>query len=598
MADYALAFRNGAYAVSSTVNMFNAGAVTRPAWLNVWLRPDVAPGASRSLVGFTNGSRWFLYITSSTIRVYWAGSQWDIGQTLTQSVWNHLLFVEVSSTERYFYLNGTKYSDTTSWGSTPTGLTKAYVFDSGAGWDCDADDFAARHNVAGFDEAAADAMAADIWSGGPPTGKAVAPYLPTHHWLMDNRFGGIPDHGTTAAPVIMMVEDGGDPDDVDYTDTPMSPPSDLVVLGNSIELTHGDVTPATADHTDFGATNVTGGTVTRTFYVRNDGGADIAQAVAAVSGDDAGDFTVLSQPTTPLAAEGLTSFQVRADPSARGVRTTTVQIDHDDAAKADPFTFKVQVTGQSSLIVVKGNSQTISDADTTPDPADHTDFGDVLAGLATVTRTFTIQNTGELSLNITDVALSGTGTSAYSIVSQPDATVAAGQTTTFDVTFDPTGAGDFDATVTISSDGLGNESYTFDLTGTATAPVISVTGDVLSFEHEVGETSDTVTLTVTNTGSANLALEVDGGLSWVIPSVQATVVAPAGSVQIQFRAITVGLPLGTHASTVTLSDANGATTDKTRVMELVLKERVRPSKTAGAQVRIEEGTPVLPLKEN
>ena len=53
-------------------------------------------------------------------------------------------------------------------------------------------------------------------------------------------------------------------------------------------------------------------------------------------------------------------------------------------------------------INVQGNSTDIIDGDTTPSPADHTDFEQVAVGSSLV-RTFTIQNTGNADLNLTSI---------------------------------------------------------------------------------------------------------------------------------------------------------------------------------------------------
>lgn len=60
-------------------------------------------------------------------------------------------------------------------------------------------------------------------------------------------------------------------------------------------------------------------------------------------------------------------------------------------------------------IAVSGNSTEISDGDTTPSAADHTDFGSVLAAGGTVVRTFTIANSGSGALNLTGIRKSSSG---------------------------------------------------------------------------------------------------------------------------------------------------------------------------------------------
>ena len=123
---------------------------------------------------------------------------------------------------------------------------------------------------------------------------------------------------------------------------------EIAVTGNSIAIADGDSSPSAADHTDFGSTAVAGGTVDRTFTITNSGDAALSLSGnprVAVSGTHAADFTVTSQPTTPVATGGgTTTFTVRFDPSASGVRTATLSLANDDADE-NPYNFSIQGTG-------------------------------------------------------------------------------------------------------------------------------------------------------------------------------------------------------------------------------------------------------------
>src|SRR5205085_651716 len=50
-----------------------------------------------------------------------------------------------------------------------------------------------------------------------------------------------------------------------------SPAPAIAVKGNSTTIANGDTTPSTADDTDFGAVNVTSGTVVKTYTIANTG---------------------------------------------------------------------------------------------------------------------------------------------------------------------------------------------------------------------------------------------------------------------------------------------------------------------------------------
>ncbi len=120
-------------------------------------------------------------------------------------------------------------------------------------------------------------------------------------------------------------------------------------------------------------------------------------------------------------------------------------------------------------IVVKGNNATITTGDTTPSRTDFTDFAYAgVAGSDSVTRTYTINNTGGGRLIMGSPAISITGANAadFSVTTQPSSTVNAGSSTTFVVTFNPTASGLRNATVTINSSDPTSPAFTFDITGT------------------------------------------------------------------------------------------------------------------------------------
>ncbi|MEP0366459.1 MAG: LamG-like jellyroll fold domain-containing protein [Cyclobacteriaceae bacterium] len=116
-------------------------------------------------------------------------------------------------------------------------------------------------------------------------------------------------------------------------------------------------------------------------------------------------------------------------------------------------------------IEVIGNGVEIVDGDNTPDIADHTDLGTIPTA-STFIRTFTINNTGDASLDLSSgIILDGDG--EYSVALQPDASVTGGGNTTFQVEFAPTIAGTFSTDVIIPNDDSDENPYTFNIVATA-----------------------------------------------------------------------------------------------------------------------------------
>jgi hypothetical protein len=112
-------------------------------------------------------------------------------------------------------------------------------------------------------------------------------------------------------------------------------------------IVNGDSTPSANDGTDFGVIKVIGLTSDRTFRIENLGDASLTLSgspLVSISGAHASDFTVIAGPDTPVVPGGYTTFTIRFDPSAEGLRTATISISNSDVDE-NPYTFSVQGTG-------------------------------------------------------------------------------------------------------------------------------------------------------------------------------------------------------------------------------------------------------------
>ncbi|MEA3350149.1 MAG: choice-of-anchor D domain-containing protein, partial [Chloroflexota bacterium] len=127
---------------------------------------------------------------------------------------------------------------------------------------------------------------------------------------------------------------------------------EMDVQGNSVSISDGDDTPDMTDHTDFSGAAVDGGTVERTFTIENTGTADLTITLPIqISGMHAGDFTVTTQLSTPVAPGGTSTFTIEFDPSALGLRTATVSIANNDSDE-NPYYFSIQGTGAVDSILI------------------------------------------------------------------------------------------------------------------------------------------------------------------------------------------------------------------------------------------------------
>ena len=319
----------------------------------------------------------------------------------------------------------------------------------------------------------------------------------------------------------------------------------------------------------FGIVNVST-TANSNITVSNSGNADLVISSATLS-DLSGWFGLTTPaPGTTLGPSGSIMLAVSCSPpaGASGSQMATVTFGSNSAAGGDNVS-TLTCTAGAPEINVTGNSVSIADGDTTPLVTDHTDFGSVITqGTNSVTRTFTIENTGSVTLALPfGVQISGTNAADFSVNIPPSSTVAAGASTTFDVTFNPADNGLRTATISIANGDPDENPYDFDIQGTGTSPEIIVQGnaqdiadgdatpaanDHTDFGNVALGANFSRTFTIQNTGTADLNLTgtpnlVDimgpGSPNFSVSMAPTTPISPGGfaTFEITFSTIDIGL---------------------------------------------------------
>ena len=160
---------------------------------------------------------------------------------------------------------------------------------------------------------------------------------------------------------------------------------------------------------------------------------------------------------------------------------------------------------------VTGLTVSIADGDTTPSATDGTSFGTAITqDSESLTRTFTIQNTGGAVLNIGAVTITGPGAEMFFVIADPESEVDPAGSTTFEIEFFPTVGGVFNATVSIANDDLNENPYNFDITGTGTAtndecstPIVLTVNAAATNADSIGATNSGVAVPGACGGTAN-----------------------------------------------------------------------------------------------
>lgn len=245
------------------------------------------------------------------------------------------------------------------------------------------------------------------------------------------------------------------------------------VIGANPTIADGDTTPQGTDNTLF-ATVVIPGSQAKVFRIENTGNAVLNITSITMVGGNNTDFVVsgITLPTT-IAAGASLDFTVTFTPGGAGVRNTTVTIANNDANE-NPYNFLIQGNGTLVASVemnVKGNGQSIPDNSIYPIGTNWTAFGVATVGVSTVTRTFTIENLGSTSLNLTGVpyvTVTGPHASMFTVTVQPSTgSISGSSSVTFDVVFNPTSPGAKNATIVIANNDSDENPYNFNISGTA-----------------------------------------------------------------------------------------------------------------------------------
>src|SRR5260370_465405 len=136
-------------------------------------------------------------------------------------------------------------------------------------------------------------------------------------------------------------------------------------------------------------------------------------------------------------------------------------------------------------------------------------FASQTTGTTSAAQTVTLANTGNASLNLTSIAVTGTNSGDSAQTNNCGSSVAAGANCTISVTFTPAAPGTRSSSVSITDNASGSPE-SVSLTGTgaaASAPVVSLSASSLAFASQtVGTTSAAQSVTLSNTGNASLNL--------------------------------------------------------------------------------------------
>lgn len=287
----------------------------------------------------------------------------------------------------------------------------------------------------------------------------------------------------------------------------------------------------------FGSVNVSS-SASQSVTVANTGNSSITISQASASGAGIS-ISGLSLPVTVAPSQSV-SMNVQFAPSVAGTVSSTISVVNTQGGNT---TVSVTGTGvQPGLSVTPGSVS----------------FGNVSTTTAN-SQTIQLKNTGSASLTVSQAAASGAGFSVTGLALP--LTLAAGQASTFNVQFAPQSAGSVSGSVAIVSNAPNSPSVVpLSGTGVTSTYTLAVNPASVSFGNVTTGSSATQSVTISNTGNANVTIsqitETGAGFALTGASVPVTL-APSQSMTIgvQFAPSATGTASG---SIIIVSDATNS----------------------------------------
>jgi len=212
-------------------------------------------------------------------------------------------------------------------------------------------------------------------------------------------------------------------------------------------------------------------------------------------------------------------------------------------------------------------------------------FSQQAIGTTSAPQSVTLTNTGQATLTISSIGLTGSDSGDYGESNGCGAALAANANCQINVTFTPTTGGTRNATLSVATNSPGSPQIVLLSGTTPPAPAVTLSPLSVSFPGQyVGTSGLPQTVTLTNTGSANLAVTnvaVNPGDFGVLNACGSTVTAGSScSVGVFFDPTTTG----TRTGTLTVADNAGGSPQTVTLSGTGEDFSIAPSSSSSATV--------------
>ncbi|MBU6378578.1 MAG: choice-of-anchor D domain-containing protein, partial [Gammaproteobacteria bacterium] len=271
-------------------------------------------------------------------------------------------------------------------------------------------------------------------------------------------------------------------------------PSSVSLAGTGTAPIIG-VSPTTLN---FGSQRTSVASAAQKITVTNTGTANLTVSGVSVTGTDVSQFAQTNDCGSAVAPNASCTINVTFKPTSTAAKSAAISITHN--AAGSPTSVGLAGTGTAPSISVTPTALT---------------FGNQLISTPSAGQTITISNSGTAELVFTGggasaITVGGTDATQFSRTTTCGASLAPNANCTVSVTFTPTSSGAKSASVSIVHDAAGSPTAV-GLSGTGTAPIISVSPTTLSFGNQrTNLASAAQTITIGNTGTADLVFTGGG----------------------------------------------------------------------------------------
>ncbi len=305
-------------------------------------------------------------------------------------------------------------------------------------------------------------------------------------WLNGTSLGGVTGNLSATNPVSRVYL---------WNDVASTTYFDDVVVSSAYNgpLGAGPAITFTPTSAAFGNQGVNTTSSAQTVMAKNTGTGSLHITTVTLTGTNAGDFAISANTCNgaTVAINATCSVSVTFTPGAAGSRSASLSFADD--APASPQA--VALTGTGATPQVSFNPTSVN-------------FGNQTVAITSAAQSVTVTNTGQASLHITSVSITGTNAADFAKTADTctGATVAANATCAVSVTFTPGALGSRGASLSFADDAPASpQAVALSGTGAGAAPAVSLNPTSLSFgAQNTGTTSAAKAVTVTNTGTASL----------------------------------------------------------------------------------------------